>query len=70
MELFVIIVNGWKPLTTITKSSISDVSGVLDPPLILGPNQSNTDVSSVTKNCNASLKLQKLLLLKTPSVYT
>ena len=33
MEHFVIIVKGWKPLTIITKSSILDVSAVLDPPL-------------------------------------
>ena len=33
MELFVIIVNGFKPLTIITKSSTLDVSAVLDPPL-------------------------------------
>ena len=32
-EHFVIIVNGWKPLTIITKSSILDVAAVLDPPL-------------------------------------
>ena len=30
---FVIIVNGWKPLTIITKRSILDVTAVLDPPL-------------------------------------
>ena len=35
MEHFVIIVNGWKPLTIITKSSILDVAAVLDPPLDL-----------------------------------
>ena len=35
MERFVIIVNGWKPLTIITKSSILDVAVVLDPPLNL-----------------------------------
>ena len=35
MEHFVIIVNGWKPLTIITKSSIVDVAAVLDPPLML-----------------------------------
>ena len=29
MELFVTIVNGWKPLTIITKSSILDVAAVL-----------------------------------------
>ena len=35
MEHFVIIVNGWKPLTIITKSSILDVAAVLDSPLKL-----------------------------------
>ena len=34
MERFVIIVNGWKPLTIITKRSILDVAAALDPPLI------------------------------------
>ena len=34
MERFVIIVNGWKPLTIITKHSILDAAAVLDPPLI------------------------------------
>ena len=33
MECFVIIVNGWKPLTIITKRSILDVAAVLDLPL-------------------------------------
>ena len=33
MEHFVIIVNGFKPLTIITKRSILDVAAVLDPPL-------------------------------------
>ena len=32
MERFVIIVNGWKPLTIITKRSMLDVAAVLDPP--------------------------------------
>ena len=35
MEHFVIIVNGWKPLTIITKSSILDVAAVLDPTLMI-----------------------------------
>ena len=30
------IVNGWKPLTIITKHSILDVAAALDPPLISG----------------------------------
>ena len=34
MEYFVIIVNGWKPLTIITKHSILNVAATLDPPLI------------------------------------
>ena len=34
MEHFVIILNGQKPLTVITKSSILDVAAVLDPSLI------------------------------------
>ena len=34
MERFVIIVNGWKPLTVITKRSILDIAAVLDPPPI------------------------------------
>ena len=33
MEHFAIIVNGLKPLTIITKSSILDVAAVLDPSL-------------------------------------
>ena len=31
MERFVIIVNGWKPLTIVTKHSILDVPAALDP---------------------------------------
>ena len=34
MELFVIIVNGFQPLTIITKCFIFDVAAVLDPSLI------------------------------------
>ena len=33
IERFVIIVNGWKPLTIITKRSILEVATALDPPL-------------------------------------
>ena len=32
-ERFVIIVNGWKQLTIITKHSILDLAAALDPPL-------------------------------------
>ena len=34
MECFVTIVNGWKPLTIITKGSNLDVAAALDPPLL------------------------------------
>ena len=33
MKRFVIIVNGWKPLTIITKHSIVDAAAALDPSL-------------------------------------
>ena len=42
MEHFVIIVNSWKPLTIITKSSILDVAAVLDPPLRNGNKVNHT----------------------------
>ena len=35
MERFVIIVNGWKPLTIITKRSILDVAAAVDSPLMI-----------------------------------
>ena len=35
LDRFMIIVNGWKPLTIITKRSILDVAAALDPPLNL-----------------------------------
>ena len=35
MKRFMVIVNGWKPLTIITKRSILVVAAALDPPLVL-----------------------------------
>ena len=35
MERFVIIVNGFQPLTIITKRSILDVAAAVDPPLLV-----------------------------------
>ena len=40
-ERFVIIVNGCKPLTIITKHSVLDVAAVLDPSLYIFPIMSN-----------------------------
>ena len=51
MKRFVIIVNGWKPLTIITKRSILDVPADLDQPL-----------RSNRKRCEIYLKL----IIKTP----
>ena len=53
MERFEIIVNGWKPLTIITKRSILDVAAVLDPPLLLIDN-------TCEKWCKSYLHLQAL----------
>ena len=43
MECFVIIVNGWKSLTIITKHSILDIPAVLDPPLFFKPDVAGLD---------------------------
>ena len=39
MGRFVIIVNGLKPLTIITKHSILDIAAALDPPLVIAETQ-------------------------------
>ena len=46
MERFVIIVNGWKPLTIIAKRSILDIAAALNPPLGIG--QNIVDISTST----------------------
>ena len=54
MECFVVIVNGFKPLTIITKRSILDVAAALDPPLMnfytLKRETINARTKSRTKN--------------------
>ena len=45
MERFVMIVNGWKPLTVITKRSILDDAAAPDPPLLLVILLSNLDIA-------------------------
>ena len=54
MEQFVIIVNGFQPLTIITKSSILDVAEVLDPPLRLVIAHQNK-FDTVLNNTNSEL---------------
>ena len=55
MECFVIIVNGWKPLTIITKHFILDVAAALDPPLLTTNKlfiKVNNDFVALTFYCN------------------
>ena len=55
MEYFVIIVNGWKPLTIITKHSISDAAAVLDEPLkTIDPLLSLEEICLMKKTMKAS----------------
>ena len=54
MERFVIIVNSWKPLTIITKSSILDAAAVLDPPLKL-TGQLNAVANTLTEQSSTKL---------------
>ena len=57
MERSVIIVNGWKPLSIITKRSILDVAAVLDPPLNLLAINFSSQISSLVKIfCKKGLK--------------
>ena len=53
MECFVIIVNGFQPLTIITKHSILDVAAALDPTLLKIPTVKN------------DRELEKMKILKT-----
>ena len=48
VELFVMIVNGWKPLTIITKSFSLEVAAVLDPPLRIAVYSLFHEITSVT----------------------
>ena len=62
MECFAIIVNGWKPLTIITKRSILDVAAVLDPPLIrrLIIRIDNSKANVTNRNANELIKTLKI----------
>ena len=52
MEYFVIIVNGFQPLTIITKHSILDVAAALDPPLIHHNRVRDVETQLLTEICN------------------
>ena len=66
MELFVITVNGFQPLTAITKCSILDFAAVLDAPLLiqgLSSLQNSVRVQSQKGDVVKNLKPQIYLLL-------
>ena len=51
MKRFVITVNGWQPLTIMTKYSILDVAAVLDQPLFCSSFHSVVDPSQPVFTC-------------------
>ena len=51
VELSVIIVNGWKPLTIITKSSVLDVAAVRDPLLLHEPKDEENSKYEFDESC-------------------
>ena len=55
MECFVITVNGWKPLTIITKWSILDAAAVLDPLLVNNDSIGNYLLSFIDKKHSEEL---------------
>ena len=58
MECFVIIVNGWKPLTIITKHSILDDATALDPPLMFAEGLNSPEWVVVLIICLKNLQNQ------------
>ena len=58
MECFVIIVNGWKPLTIITKHSILDDAAALDPSLMFAEGLNSPKWVVVLINCLRNLQNQ------------
>ena len=56
MECFVIIINGFQPLTIITKRCIWDVAAALDPPLEINLKLEITEKHVVTELVNTCSK--------------
>ena len=50
MEFFVTLVNGWKSLIKLKESSILDVKGVLDTPLVIRKSRRNLQKNGLIKN--------------------
>ena len=59
VKLFVIIVNGFQPLTIITKSSTLDVTAVLDPPLVDKTRNFENCMNWMTKSIQIPRKANK-----------
>ena len=60
MELFVTIVNGFQPLTIITKRSILDIAAALDPPLGIEIDQQYlSNVSNISDPVEKAIKKYK-----------
>ena len=68
MVRFLIMVNGWKPLTFITKRSILDGAAALDPPLITRISRSLKIVSTWTQETNWTCK-EHFIHILFPGVY-
>ena len=62
MGCFVIIVNGWKPLTIITKRFILDVAAVLDLPLLKDDTIPN-DLTDIFSNSQENTQDRYLFLV-------
>ena len=55
MDLFMILVNGFQPLTIITKCSILYVAAVLDPPLYIFIVKNKSSSAELCSNCFVQL---------------
>ena len=58
-----IIVNGWKPLTIITKHSILDVAAVLDPPLSIRGREIEEDTTRGGSRAAATSKMERFVII-------
>ena len=64
MERFVIIINGFQPLTIITKRSILDVAAVLDPPLAIFSSNFESNRKKMTQTSHVIPYLRALGCLR------
>ena len=60
-----IIVNGWKPLTIITKRSIVNIAAVLDPPLVTRTFECNHKETHTQMVLHAALSPEDVVVVAT-----